>query len=313
VLFVALVALALALVSRESAAAPTPAERAMAQALFEDGRRLMDAGDHVEACAKFEESNRLDPATGTQFHLADCFELTGKLASAWILFIDVAAASRTALDTEREAAARRRAAVLKPRLAQLVIRVPRPTEGLVVKRDGVEVRAPLWGTQVPVDTGKHVIEASAPGYRTWRRVLRVAHDGDLARVKVPRLAAIPLEPPKPAPVVPDQGPPVRKVAGIVMGAFGLLALGIGTAAGIIAIDKTSDSEEFCNEDGDCHDQGLTLRDEARTAAAVSTVSLVIGGGATIGGLVLWLTAPDDGPATPPPVGRAAGVTVWGEF
>jgi hypothetical protein len=320
----ALIALALVALRPGASAAATPEERAMAQALFEDGRGLMEAGRHAEACSKFEESNRLDAAMGTQYHLADCYELTGKLASAWILFVDVAAAARAALDGEREAAARRRAAALKPRLAYLVIRVPRPTRGVTIKRDGVEVRAPLWGTSVPVDPGKHVVEASAEGYRTWRRVVRVEREGQVARVKVPPLSAKPAPEPDVA-VDPDPEPPIRQVAGVVMGVMGLLALGVGTAAGVIAINKTSeaDSPEHCPEADACFDSGLALRDEARQAAAVSTVSLVIGGGALIGGLILWFTAPGESPqagARPgAPVagggvgGSVAGVALWGEF
>ena len=66
----------------------------MAQALFDDARRLVDQGDVEQACPKFEESNRLDPGIGVQFRLADCYEQVGRLARAWITFVDVAAASQ---------------------------------------------------------------------------------------------------------------------------------------------------------------------------------------------------------------------------
>src|SRR5258708_37819221 len=59
---------------------------AAAEALFEDGRRLMTEGRYDEACSKLEESQRLDPGLGTQFHLANCWQRSGRTASAWALF-----------------------------------------------------------------------------------------------------------------------------------------------------------------------------------------------------------------------------------
>ena len=52
----------------------SPADRAAAQALFEQGRDLMARDRAEEACPRFEESQRLDSGLGTQFHLATCYE-----------------------------------------------------------------------------------------------------------------------------------------------------------------------------------------------------------------------------------------------
>ena len=62
-----------------------------ADALFDEGLKAMDAGDHAAACAKFGESQRLDPAAGTLLHLGNCYEKVGKTASAWATFLDAAA------------------------------------------------------------------------------------------------------------------------------------------------------------------------------------------------------------------------------
>ncbi|MFO0567610.1 MAG: hypothetical protein U0263_18270 [Polyangiaceae bacterium] len=48
-----------------------------AEALFNAGRDAVKAGDYPTACAKFRESNRLDPAPGTVLNLADCEEHLG--------------------------------------------------------------------------------------------------------------------------------------------------------------------------------------------------------------------------------------------
>src|SRR5678816_498104 len=77
--------------------APTLAQErdpAGAQALFDQARELTRQGRFAEACPKLQESNRLDPGIGTQFHLADCYEQSGRIASAWAAFLEVASQAR---------------------------------------------------------------------------------------------------------------------------------------------------------------------------------------------------------------------------
>jgi len=62
----------MALIPALARAEPTAADKATAQALFDQGKHLAAGGNFQEACSKFEESQRLDPGIGTQFHLASC-------------------------------------------------------------------------------------------------------------------------------------------------------------------------------------------------------------------------------------------------
>src|SRR6185369_5679854 len=96
-------ALALLLAHPAVAWADTPADRAArAQGLYDAAAELIKAGKFAEACPKLEESQRLDPAMGTQFFLAGCYEKTGRPTSAWSLFLEVAAAAKAAGNTVRE-------------------------------------------------------------------------------------------------------------------------------------------------------------------------------------------------------------------
>ena len=106
-----------ALVWSLEAAADPSAEQA--ERRFAEGIELATAGRYGDACPKFEESQRLDPAIGTQYNLADCYEHTHRPASAWGLFMTVTKAARAAGKSDRERAAKARADALAPRLPRL--------------------------------------------------------------------------------------------------------------------------------------------------------------------------------------------------
>jgi len=106
---IALSSLALsAFASNEARADASPVDKAAAQTLFDEGRRLMAAGKLADACPKLAESQKLDPGVGTQFHLSDCYERFGQTASAWAGFLEVAAAAKSAGQNDREKVARDR-------------------------------------------------------------------------------------------------------------------------------------------------------------------------------------------------------------
>src|SRR5690349_15059097 len=56
-----------------------PTDPTTADALFEAGRAAAKRGDFKEACEKFAESERLDPAPGTVFNLAECHNSLGEI------------------------------------------------------------------------------------------------------------------------------------------------------------------------------------------------------------------------------------------
>lgn len=163
---------------------------ALAEALFQRGKWLLEQGDSAAACPKLAESLRLDKATGTLLALAMCHESEGRLASAWTEYAEVVARASTEGRTDREEAARRSVRALEPKLSTLTIEVPAAAAtapGLHVERDGVALEAPAWSTAVPVDPGRHVVTASAPGRRTWSISVQVGAIADGMRVAVPVL------------------------------------------------------------------------------------------------------------------------------
>jgi Tfp pilus assembly protein PilF len=89
-----------------SAFAQSAGDKATAEALFGDGRRLMAQGNYRDACPKFEASVKLDPGVGAILNLADCYEKNGQTASAWAEFREASAAARAAGSKDREDLAR---------------------------------------------------------------------------------------------------------------------------------------------------------------------------------------------------------------
>src|ERR1044071_7524440 len=99
--------------------AQSASDKATAEALFGEGRRLMAQANYRDACPKFEASLKLDPGVGAMLNLADCYEKNGQTASAWAEFLEASSAARVAGSRDREELARSRAAALEPKLSRL--------------------------------------------------------------------------------------------------------------------------------------------------------------------------------------------------
>jgi len=224
-------------------------DEAGARALFAEARRLAAAGHYAEACPKFAASFRLDPGIGTSFNLADCMEHTGRVASAWARFLDVAAATRLAGQPEREQVARDRAAALEARLAHLTLEVATPAPGLVVERDDVTLPPSSWGMAVPIDPGAHAIKATAPGKKPWSTTVSVP-DATAVSLSVPPLEALP-EPAAPtvavAPSSRPRPPLQRHISAPVAAAasIGLVGLVAGTYFGVQFQRENSEAKGLC--------------------------------------------------------------------
>ena len=295
--------------SGAAAQAPSDGEKkAAAQALFDEAKQLTAAGKYDEACPKFLESKRLDPTMGSKFYLADCFEHVGKLASAWIYYLEAADAARAGGLKDRQKFADERAEALKPRLARLAIKVPdavRAVAGLSILRDGTAVGEAQWGSAIPIDLGAHVVAATAPQRTSVEVKVEATREGEVVEVIVPALAPVaapppppPLvsarkvEPPPPPPPPPPSGAG-RRTAGFVIGGVGVVGVGIGVGLGVLALGKKSqsNSNSHCDTADTCDTIGLGLRSDALTAATGLTVGFVLGGLALVGGVVLVATAP----------------------
>ncbi|HEY8038326.1 MAG TPA: tetratricopeptide repeat protein [Polyangiaceae bacterium] len=270
-----------------AARAQDASSQAAAEALFREGRTLYDAGKYPEACAKFAESQRLDPAPGTQLNLAGCYEKNGQTASAWVTFKAAMGAAHQKGRADWEELARQRVAALEPTLSRLTIVVNATAEGLIVRRDGADVGRAEWGTAIPVDPGTHVVEAQAPQRKPLREPVEVGGNGGTATVTLPELAP---EATEVAGTTSDGS--TQRAIGLVVAGVGVVGLGIGSAFGLVAMGKENDAlNNHCPNQPQCDATGVQLGQDAKSAATASTVAFAVGGVALAGGLVLYFTAP----------------------
>ncbi len=295
-----------------AASQPSPTDKALATELFNQGRTLLAQGQTAEACRKLEESQRLDPASGTLLNLAVCHEKQGRTASAWAEFRDARVLAQRDNRDDRVALADEHIRALEGKLSKLTVNVPpaATAPALVVELDGGALPPDAWGIPLPVDPGEHTIEASAPGRSTWTGKVLVGPEGDVQTVALPKLESSAPGPPRTSPPLPSApaastGPaplqgeaptaaaptfdPTRRTIAIVAGAVGLVGIGIGSYFGVLAFAKKSESDAEC-PGGQCSDRGVQLNDTAKLAADISTVAFATGIVGVAAGTYLWLTS-----------------------
>jgi len=306
------VASSIGLASALASAQGADAQRAAtAQGLFDRAIEEMKKGDLDSACPRLEEVTQLVPdALGAKVELARCYERWGRVASAWTQWTRVEALARRKGQADRQAEAAARSEALRSRVARLTVEVAPEAAaipGLIVRRGPVDVGKAQWGAAVPIDTGKHEIVVTAPGYVSFRRSVVVGADGESRVVKVPALEKEPTEPatgkpaaagrPRREPAEDGAAAAWRRPVGIAAVAIGGAGLVLGGVLGALAIAKNDESNGpgLCNADTDrCSFEGRELRRDALGLATASTIAVVAGGVVAAGGLVLWMTAPAGG-------------------
>lgn len=308
-------------------------DAAAAQALFDEGKRLLGEGHYGQACPKFQESQRLDPGMGTLLNLAVCYERAGKTASAWGHFKEVLTGALRDGRRDRAAFAQQHIRALTPKLSWLTVAVgpDARVQGLVVRRAEVMLGAASWGQAMPIDPGVYPVTAEAPGHQRWESSITIGPDGDRQTLTVPVLAVAPTAAPPPAPAsasLPTGPPPPagtrpsaapapdapqepdtagggQRLAGLFLVGVGTAATVVGAVFGGLAISEESDADALCGDgSSECTtEEGMAASDAARLDAKLANGFVFGGLGLAAVGLVVALTAPDAAPSD-----RAAVVT-----
>ncbi|HEX2733378.1 MAG TPA: hypothetical protein VHM70_17325 [Polyangiaceae bacterium] len=281
-------------------------DSAAAEALFQEGRQLLEAGNTQQACPKFAESQRLEPAMGTLLGLALCHEQDGKYASAWAEFVEAQGQAEREGQKERAEFAQGKADALKPRLSTLRISVaPGALEipKLEIYRDGTILGSGAYDVAVPIDGGEHSVRVMAPEYKTWETSVQIGSEKSQQVIEVPALERLPPPPPAEADPAADLGDSVsdplqgrhswstlRWVGVGAMGA-GVAALGVAGYFGWSAIDNKDKSG--CDAGACSNAQGIQRWQDAQSDGRKATLFTLAGAALAGAGLTLFFVGNKD--------------------
>lgn len=335
---------ALLVASSAFAQTPTPADAA-----FKRGRELLKAGKFADACVEFEHSQKLDPALGTAFNIAQCSEKIGKYARALELYREMAAKDTNA---DRKKVVTAQIPVLEGKVPHLTVKVATPPPGLAITLEvinsGLPPRVLEPNKEIEIDFGEYALHGKATGAPDWNQNFRVDTEGKAYTYDAP--FGVKVEPVKPTTTTtttttttppkttatttgtesiqkPDEPqdtpePPKskRKLYGVIALSAGGAALVTGVVFGAMAKGKWSDAKDVCGGTT-CTtqmdlDKANRLKNAAQSKATLSTVFVAAGVVGAAVGVVLFVTAPSSESSTrvtAHPTQDGAGITLSGRF
>ena len=274
------------------------ADKPTAEALFRSAKAFEKEGNVEGACPKYVESHRLDPKPGTILNVARCHEATGRVATAWADYLEAATFASRAHQTDREKFARTKIEELEQKLSYVELTFP-TTPGLEAALDGKPLAAATAGTRIPLDPGKHVFDARAPGKAPWTSTITVPEGPHSRVVEIPALADATLKEEQAPLAARDnqtrQGGAVQPTIGWISLGVGAVGIGLGTAFGLRTLGRKSLRDEHCLGLR-CDQTGVDADRSARSSATISTVSFVAGGALLAAGVILLVASRSTTPA-----------------
>lgn len=285
-----------------AALAQSGADQAAADALYNEGRALLKAGQRAAGCAKFEASLALSPATSTMLNIARCHEQDGKIATALGDYTRALYLNRDTPGVERRTAleqiARAGISALTPRVPKLRVVLTAPPPGLEVWSDGKAIPPAALGEALPVDPGQHEVRASAPGYLPVTRSVSVEEGKSVELpLTLTRAPAPTTEPRRPTPAPTGSW---SRPLGIALTSVGAAGLVVGTVTGIVSLRKVNAiwmdcGGPICSPKNSADSDPLEF---AKLLGNVSTASFIAGGAFAAAGIALLVVHPGDGHVSP---------------
>jgi hypothetical protein len=239
----------------------------------------------AEACAKLEESHRLDPSSGTLLWLGDCYEKINRPASAWKTFMEAIPLAEKQGKPEKKEIATQRADSLLSRVSYIIINVEHPAPQQETTLDGKRIEQLRWGQPNPVDPGPHTVGAKAPGRVELTRQITISEDGARQSVELPELekmapprtakpAATASAPGSSAPVPASQPPSSNSaLPSYVVGAGALLLAG-GAILQVNARSLATQANE--QRDGETYSKASSRQTIAFIGVGLGSVTLAGG-------------------------------------
>lgn len=281
-----------------------PRSESRADELFRAGRAAMRRGEYVTACARFTESQRLDPAAGTLLNIATCEDKQGHNVTAWQTYRG-AAAQLLQGDPRRDLAVGA-AEQLAKKVARITVTLAAgaPPSTRVTLGDS-PARPIALDTEVAIEPGvcALIVTAAGAGDRRIEITLRAGEQRTLEVAPGPSAAEASAS-------APDDDGPVgatrsdvgtsgrgrdRRTLGWVLIGTGAIAEGAAVYFALEAKSKDHAAQKYC-QGTICWDQaGIELTERSQRAGRYATIASVGGALTAVGGLALvyaW-PAPND--------------------
>lgn len=257
----------------------------MVRSLAEEGGELYQKGDYAKAFAKLDRAYEIYPVPSIGFYSARCLEALGRWVEASERYVAVtrldipATASEVHRKAQADAVEARRK--LLPRIPKLQINVEGAApKDVVIKVDGIALKAAQVGLPRPSDPGEHVIVADRWGDVLERRA--ILEEGGL------RTVDLVFEVRKDAPPPTDE-----EVSGFHITSYVLMGLGgagllTGGVTGTILLVEDARLSDECSVDRCSARSDVGLANAMRLP---TTISLAAGGGLFATGLLMYYLAP----------------------
>lgn len=297
--------------------AQDPAADSSAEALkrareqFGQALALQTAGDWAGALALLKEVAAIKSTPQVRFNMALCEEKLGRLVAALGDYELAAADARAEKADQVAEEVEGRLESLRQRIPKITVKRGSGAEAASVALDGTSIGDQVVGTPMPTDPGPHTVEAKAPGFKPFRKALRLAEQ----QSETVELVLEPEPVPPPGIVAGGSTPPAGRspVLGYVIGGIGIASLG---ASGIflgLRAGKISDLDKACPNRTCPSDQQSDI-DAGKLYTTIANVSLAVGVAAVAGGVVLVLSS---GPSKEEPAVALApapgGARLFGHF
>jgi hypothetical protein len=167
-----------------------------------------------------------------------------------------------------------------------------------VSLDGQPLADRLDGKAIDVDPGEHVFKFEAAGQPTVEKRIVIIEGEKNRRERVvlgePKAVVV-----TPVPVLPPPRPPPpanpKRTAGFLVGAGGLVFVGVGSVFGLVATLQWTNAKNACGPDFPlyCSQPSAANADRAATvrAATAADALLIVGGVAVVTGVSLVILSP----------------------
>lgn len=280
----------------------SPALRKKASALFEEGFKALDAGDFATCEQKFEEAYRTVPMAVVLLKVAECRTRAGAYQGA-VETLERYLEERP--DAPDRAAVEGQIAEIKNRPG--IVSVSSAPPGAAIWVDGEDTKR-VTPADVDVSPGEHTVELRLRFHHAEERRLVVAF-GSKRELEVSLTRAAPLAPPAAA----DPEGSSKESSGYratpafwIFAGGAVAAAGVGTAFGLMALDKHSVFEDRPTRD---------LYDDGKRDALIADVAFGVAAASAItAGVIFFSSSQSEKPETgrftvAPTFGRSGGGVV----